>query len=183
MSAAGLYALQAGGQAFFSVADAYKQQAMAELQAAALSRQMEEMEYRNKIDLRHISEQGQKVIAEQTAAYITSGVKLEGSAMTTISDTLANAAEASYIKQRELDYNLTNISMDKAQAEYAASNQQLILNMAAGLAGAATTYAASRAKLQQGTTRTRGPSTAPAPMTGNAVTDNKPSYGLGDAYA
>jgi hypothetical protein len=184
MGAAALYAIQAGAQGFQSINEAFKAQALAELQVMGIERQMSEMQQRNQMQQKAIEEKGSQAIAEQTAAFVQSGVKLTGSPMTVLSDTIADAAEAAYIQQRETDYTLTNLAVDKSIAERAASNQQLILNIAAGAVGAAGTYAKSLQAQNSGVTKNRGAFNAAQAQADGApvVSTSATSYGLGDAY-
>lgn len=114
---------------------AYQDQAYAAIQAGNMQRQMEEIEARTKMELVQINLQSEKVVANQQAAFISGGVELSGSAMSVVSDTLNDAAQAAYIRRREADYDLGSLAIEKAQYKSAASSETLMLKIAAAGVG------------------------------------------------
>lgn len=119
------------------IAKAYQQKIFAQLQADAIGNAISEIENRASIDSRNRFERGDVVAAEQMSAYTSGGVELEGSAMDVISDTLSDAAESAFIRQKEATYEMVRLSGDKALLEEQASRTNFILNsLAAGLGGA-----------------------------------------------
>lgn len=139
-----------GAKAGFETAVAFNQafqsQAQAQLQSGALQRQMEEIDLRTKMQIRNIYKQSEKVQSAQTAAFTAGGVELSGSAMSVVSDTINDAAEAAYIRQRESDYDLMVIGMQKHGYDKMASNETLMLNLASATIGGVTSFAKSYAK-------------------------------------
>lgn len=185
-----LFAAQRGIETGLAMKGAFDSQAMARAQSANMERQMSEIEARSKMQLQNIYQQSDKVVATQQAAFITGGVKLSGSAMSVISDTLNDAAQAAYIRQRETDYDLMSLSIEKAGYDQMASNESLLLNLGvAGVNGVAS-LALDKYKYDRATTKERGATKigGGGPMAtgsngGAGITSSNGSSGLGDAYA
>lgn len=140
MSAQGLFAASAAIEFTSSVNAAYKEQAYAQFQSSQMQRQMDEIEGRSKLELRKMGEHAEKVVAGQEVSFIKAGVELSGSAMSVISDTLNDAAQAAYIKQRETDYDLGSSAMEKKSYDLAASDSNLYLKIAAAGLGTAASF-------------------------------------------
>jgi hypothetical protein len=139
-SSMAIFAASRGMQAGNSMANAYKQQLFAKLQAESIQLQMSEIDRRANIEIGQVFERGERVKSEQTAAFIQGGVEIEGSAMDVLADTMANAAEAAFIRRSEADYNLKGLSMQQAGLEEQASDANFIFNVAAGGADAYAGY-------------------------------------------
>lgn len=189
MSAMQLFAAQKGIETGLAMKGAFDAQATARAQAASMERQMQEIEARTRMQIQSIHQQSEKVVATQQAAFISGGVKLTGSAMSVISDTLNDAAQATYIRQRETDYDLIGLSMEKASFDKMASDETLLLGLtAAGIQGAA---GLALAKYQYGRKSTRDTGTTSIGGGGPATSSNGGagsyagggSSGIGDAYA
>lgn len=156
MSALALMGIQRGMQAGQGIGDAFRAQAAAEIQAMNLERQIAEIEGRNKLALQEIYKQGDEVAAEQIGAFISGGVELTGSAMSVVSDTLNNAAKSAFMRQREVDYTLGSLEMEKKQFERAASTTNLLLNMGTAVMGAGTNFAGDYYENERNSLRERG---------------------------
>ena len=130
------------------VAAAYQSKLFAELNARAVGAQMEEINERTELAIRDIQEKGKRVVSEQEMAFVKGGVKLEGSAMDVISETLANVAEASYIRRREADYQLIGLAGQRAGLKEAGSDLNFLLNVAAVGGEAYAGYQMSKARLK-----------------------------------
>ena len=127
-------------QAGMAIGDAYKNKVNAQMQSAAIQSQMEEIDLRADMAVKDIENQGKKVVAAQEGAFIKAGVKLEGSAMEVVSDTLADAAEAAMIARRQADYDQIGLARQKASLDSQSSDINFILNSAAGAGGAYASY-------------------------------------------
>lgn len=161
MSALALMGIQRGMQAGQGIGDAFRAQAAAEIQAMNLDRQIAEIEGRNKLALQEIYKKGDEVVAEQTAAFISGGVDMTGSAMSVVSDTLNNAAKSAFMRQREVDYTLGSLEMQKRQFERDASTTNLLLRMGTSVLGAGSGMASDYYAEKRASLRDRGAS-APA---------------------
>ena len=136
MSAMALFAAQRGIETGLAMKGAFDSQQLALQQSANLEMQMEEIQTRTNMQIQNIYQKSEKVVAAQEAAFTKAGVQISGSAMSVISDTLNDAAKSAYIRQRETDYDLMGISMDKAHYDRMGSTETLLLNLgAAGLKG------------------------------------------------
>lgn len=151
MSAAlGIAGISSGLQLASGVNQAFQEQAYAQLQSGMMQRQMEELEYRNKVNLRQIAEKAEKVTAAQTGAYVMAGVEISGSAMDVISDTMNDAAQAQYMRMREHEYTMSNLAMDKYNMDARGSNQALFLKIASAGLGAGANFAQAYALSEKG---------------------------------
>jgi len=149
-SSLAIFAAARGMQAGKEIGAAYKQKVFGELQADALKNQMAEIDSRASIQIGQIFAQGEQVVAEQTGAYIKSGVELSGSAMDVLSDTMADAAEAAYIRRREADYQITGLSMQEASLREASSDLNFFLNSASAAGGAYASYQGDKYNYNRG---------------------------------
>lgn len=132
-----MFAASRGMQTGAAMGEAFARQAYAELKSEVIDTRMSEISSRADAEIRNIYAQGEKVVSEQVSAFTKGGVEISGSAMTVISETLANAAEAAYIRRREADYELMGLGMEQAQMDQMASNEALLMNLAsAGMQGA-----------------------------------------------
>lgn len=153
-----LFAASRGLQTGAAMGEAFAHQTFAKLKSDAIDMRMREISARADSEIKNIYAQGEKVVAEQTAAFTKGGVEISGSAMTAISDTLANAAEAAYVRRREADYELIGLAMERAQMDYMASNEALLMNLtSAGLQGAMG-YQTDKFKYGRSSLRDRGAS-------------------------
>lgn len=163
-----MMAAKSGMGAALAMNDAFRQQAAAALQSGALQIQMDEIQARTKMQIQNIYKTSEKVQSAQTAAFVAGGVEISGSALSVISDTINDAAQAAYIRQRESDYDTMSIGMEKYAQDQAASNETMLLKVGAGLIGAGAEYAGAvkdHNKVNGGINRSSG------------------GYGLGDTYA
>lgn len=152
-----LFAVQRGMQAGAGIGDAFKQQAYAALKSDMMQRQMDEIETRTKMQIENIYKQAEKVQSHQVAAFISGGVTLSGSAMSVVSDTMADAAQAAYIRQRESDYDVSSLMIEKSQYDAAASSETLMLNIAASSIGAYASFKGDEYRYGRKSLRDVGP--------------------------
>ncbi len=150
VSSKALYGGVAGIEMAMSLNSAFQEQAYAQLQSDMMQRQMDEIESRTQIEIYNINKSSEKVVANQQAAFIMGGVELSGSAMNVISDTMNDAAEAAYIRQRETDYEMVSSTMEKTAFDRAASTEAFTLKMLAAGLGSATGYAKNMAAHNKG---------------------------------
>jgi hypothetical protein len=155
-SSLAIFALSRGLQAGQGLGEAYKQQVFAKLQSQAVENQMIEIDKRARTEIGQIYSKADRVVAEQQAAFIKGGVKLEGSAMDVISDTMADAAEAAYVRRREADYELEGLSMQKGSLDFKASDQNLFFNQVSSLMSAGAGFATDYFSWNRGALRDRG---------------------------
>lgn len=139
-SSLAIFAAARGMEAGQGIADAYKTKVFAELQYNAVQSQIEEIDKRASIEIGQTFSQGERIVAEQTAAFVKGGVELEGSAMDVISDTMSDAAEAAYIRRREADYEIVGLEMQKASLKEASSDLNFYLNSLSAVGGAYAGY-------------------------------------------
>jgi hypothetical protein len=187
MAAPALFAAQAGLKTFQGIQQAYQMKAMAELKLEALDMQTAEMQARTRMQIDKIHQRSDQIRSEQEAAFVKSGVTMSGSAMSVVSDTLSQAAEAAYIRQRETNYDIMSLAGEKAAAKSAASNSQLLFNIATSAAGGVQTYFESMKNYNQARSLQRGAGDidyAGMRSSGKSISDATQNYGgLGDAYA
>lgn len=168
MSALAIFAAQRGLQTALEIKQARDAQVQAEFSAAAIERQMGEIQDRTKEQVNNIWAQAEKVSAIQQGAFISGGVELTGSALSVVSDTMNNAARAAYIRQRETDYEMIGLAFNKGQYEQMASDETLLLRIgAAGVNGVAglmqDKYAYNRRSLRDAGTSGIGDDSGSAP--------------------
>jgi hypothetical protein len=161
-SSLAIFAAARGMQAGQGIGDAYKQKVFAKLQADAVKNQISEIDKRASIEIGQIFAQGERVAAEQTAAYIKGGVEIEGSAMDTISDTMSDAAEAAYIRRREADYEIVGLEMQKASLKEASSDMNFFLNSLSAVGGAYAGYQMDKYQYNRSSLRNKGTSSKPS---------------------
>jgi len=102
------------------------------LMVDSLNSRIAETALRATINSRQISEQTDKVVAEQQMQFLASGVRLEGSALEVLADTIDNFAEKQRNTQREFDYEIENLSVEKAFTEVARKYKWAEYGLAAG---------------------------------------------------
>lgn len=119
--ASGMAAVGVGGQALGGLmqvgsifGQAAQNDAALESQINALDLQMKEREYRHSQALRSMRRQARQVTSEQKEAYLSGGVKLEGSAMDVIADTMQDFMEAEIAAQREQDFISEQVAVQQA---------------------------------------------------------------------
>lgn len=139
-NALAVFGIARGLEAAQGVTEAYQQKVFSELNAAILGDQMQSIEDDITTSLRHVKEKSKRVVSEQEMAFVKGGVELEGTAMDVIGDTVANAAEAAYLRRRQADYQLTQIAGEKAALEEASSDMNFLLNAATAVGGAYAGY-------------------------------------------
>jgi hypothetical protein len=101
----------------------------ANLQSSVLQRQQREVKERGGVSIANIAQQEKLVTGAQKAHFAKAGVKLEGSALDVIQETVHSATEATILKQRELDYEITNRDIERrlaAQRSKAATVNSLL---------------------------------------------------------
>lgn len=157
-NALALFAISRGLQANQQIKDAYQQQVVARLSAESIQRQMDEINDRTNIEIANINKQRDRTLSEQQASYIYSGASMTGSAMSVLSDTISQAAEATYIARRETDYELQNLAAKKAGFDYAARNRELLDNLLAIGLNTGAGYVSDVHSYNRANTRTRGAS-------------------------
>lgn len=155
-SALAMFAASRGMQAGKGIADAYKQKVFSALQANALKNQINEIDKRASIEIGQILQSGREVVAEQTGAFIKGGVKIEGSAMDVLSDTMTDAAEAAYIRRREADYQIVGLEMQRASLKEASSDFNFLLNSLSAGAEAYVGYMGDEYMYNRGSLRDKG---------------------------
>ena len=73
-------------------------------QIAAMSTQLAENRFRSQQAVKTLRRQAKRSTARQTEAYVASGVKLEGSAVDVLADTMHDLLEAELLQEREFSY-------------------------------------------------------------------------------
>jgi hypothetical protein len=91
-----------------------------ELAQKNIYERQKEMSERSDISLASIASQGEKVLGAQVSAFTKGGVKLEGSALDVMQETVSDAFEAMQIRQREADFANTQLEIKKAMQRKAA---------------------------------------------------------------
>lgn len=109
----------AGGASLIGadLAEGYSKWANANLKQSAIQRQQNEIEDRANISIANIARTGEKAKASQAGAFLKSGVKLEGSALDVMAETVMQATEAAMVRQREADFERANLEVAKRVAE------------------------------------------------------------------
>lgn len=97
--------------------DSYSKWANANLMVQGIEAKQQEIEARADVSIANIFADRDKVQAAQKAAYIKSGVKLEGSALTVLAQTASDALEAAEVRQQEADFQNAILERQKAIAE------------------------------------------------------------------
>lgn len=103
------------------IADGYAKWATNSLRASQIEKRQSEINSRADITIANLLEQGEQVADKQEAAFIKAGVKIEGSALSVMSETLENANQAAMIRRREADFELGQMEVEKALARTKAS--------------------------------------------------------------
>lgn len=105
----------------------------------SLSVQREEREGRHQTNLRLLRKQANRAIAGKKEAFISGGVKLEGSALTVINDTLMDLLKAEMNKQTELDAMNMQSAAQEASLQSQRGNIDTVaaMNAATSILGAA----------------------------------------------
>ena len=178
MTSQQLYAMQAGAETGQAIGAALQAQVFHELQAGSIQRQMDELAIRNRNNQQQIYKGAEKVQSQQQAAYTAGGVDVSGSAMSVISDTLSNAAQAAYIQQREYDYNRENMGLKQSIEENAGSDMNTFLSIAAAGVSGTAKYQASQYEYNKMNKRNTG-----ASGLGSTVSDTTTSYNKYENYA
>lgn len=114
----------------------YEKAANARIEANALQSKQTEIAARAKLSIANIASAESKVVGAQKAAFTKAGVKLEGSALDVIQDTISQANEAMLLRQREAGFINTSLEMRKAIAKHKESTagMETLLNMGTSLA-------------------------------------------------
>jgi hypothetical protein len=102
------------------LAEGYSKWANANLQKESIARRQEETSDRADISITNIAKTGEKTKAAQAGAFLKSGVKLEGSALDVMSETVQQATEAAMVRQREADLEVANMEAMKKVKEVTA---------------------------------------------------------------
>lgn len=156
MGSLAIFAAARGMEAGQGISQAYQQKLFAKLQADAVKNQIREIDKRASIEIGQIFAQGERVTAEQTAAFIKGGVDIEGSALDVLSDTMSDAAEAAYIRRREADYEMVGLEMQRASLQEASSDLNFFLNSLSAVGAAGAGFAGDYYNYRSGSTRKRG---------------------------
>lgn len=105
------------------LSEGYSKWANLNLKTSAIKARQEEVQNRAEISVANIAKQGEKVSAAQAGAFVKSGVKLEGSALDVMTETVLQATEAAQVRQREADYEIAQQEVArrvlKAQQQFA----------------------------------------------------------------
>lgn len=104
------------------IAEGYSKWAQNSMQAQALEKRQNEIDSRANISIANLLKQGEQVEAAQATSFVKSGVKLEGSALNVMSETLEQASEAARIKRREADFEITQLKVEEAVARTKANH-------------------------------------------------------------
>lgn len=155
-SALHLFAAQRGMETGTNISSAFRQQAYAQLMSESVQLKMSEISRRADMNIKEIHTSGERVVAEQTAAFISGGVDMTGSSMSVISDTLSNAAKAAYIARRESDYELEALSGEKGQFKAMASKSALQMGIATSIIGGASGFAGDKYRYESAQPRSGG---------------------------
>jgi hypothetical protein len=107
------------------IVDGYSTYVNESLRAEAIKRRQDEIGERAEISLLNIAKQEKKVVAAQAGAFQKSGVKLEGSALNVLSQTVNEATEAKLMKQREASFEQSKLEVERVLSERKAENAML----------------------------------------------------------
>lgn len=157
-SSLAMFAAARSMQAGQGIGQAYKTKLFSALQAEAVKNQAREIDKRASVEIGQIFSAGERVASEQTAAFIKGGVKIEGTAMDVLSDTMSDAAEAAYIRRREADYEIIGLEMQRASLKEASSDMNFFLNSLSAAGGAYMGYQTDLASYERASLRNRGTS-------------------------
>ena len=134
-----LIGAQVGLQGLTAFQQFQADQADADRSLLALGMQEEASDIRHAQQLRSIRKQSKRFQSAQKEKFISSGVKLEGSAVTALGDALANELEATLAVQQQKEETDISLALEQAdirsKRENAAANRFLqFLGSAAGSA-------------------------------------------------
>ena len=119
--------------------DAMAEKTNAELTASSIDAKQQELSNRADASIASIFAKSEQVQDVQRAAFIKSGVKLEGSALNVLTETASKAMNAVKFKQQEADFANTQLEVEKRMAEKRADLAPLQF-----VANAGTSYAKSQ---------------------------------------
>jgi type II secretory pathway component PulF len=157
-NAMALFGVRRGIETGQQISEAFNQQSLAQLNSDSLRMKLKEIERRATEFSRDTSERADKTVSYQQAAFTQAGVKLTGSSLSVMSDTLNKAARESFLRQREMDYESATIATKKAAYDRMASNETLFLSLAtAGVSGYAN-LKMDEFQYNRASMRNRGPS-------------------------
>jgi hypothetical protein len=105
------------------------------LQNASIARRQEEVGSRADIAIANILQMGEKVQARQETTFAKAGVKMEGSALNVLAETAGKAVEAARVKQRERDFEISQ--MERMRAVNEVSSKFAMFNTILGAASSA----------------------------------------------
>ena len=88
------------------------------IKSTMLGQVQDEVADRAAISIANISSQERKVVGMQKGHFVKSGVKLEGSAMDVIQETINNATKSMTIAQEEADFKQTQLNIQKKVAQF-----------------------------------------------------------------
>ena len=122
------------------LSEGYAKHATMSLHLNAMNSRIAETNSRADAMLASISRGAEKVAGEQKAHFLKAGVKLEGSAMNVIADTMVQAGEMERQKQHEISYAKTQMNIQKAMLEtkMAGAPIETLLSMGGSYATAST---------------------------------------------
>lgn len=113
-----------------------------DLRALAIDKKQKEISERGSISLLNIAREETKVVGVQEAAFAKSGVKLEGSALNVLSDTIREATESKLLRQREVSFAESQLEVEKVlskkRSEFAAMDTLMAVGMSATTAYSGT---------------------------------------------
>ena len=122
---AALFAAQTGMSAIGAYAQYANTKATAGLQIRAIQDQLQALELRNNQSIRRIRRAGKSFRAKQKGSYIKSGVKLEGSALSVLGDSLNNEMEALLAQEAQTGETRKSLLLQKAEVQNAANNAEV----------------------------------------------------------
>ena len=121
------------------IAEGYSKWAQNTLKANSIQKRQNEIDSRADISIANLLKQGDKVESQQATAFIKSGVKLEGSALNVMSETIEQANEAARLKRRQADFEISQMEVQKAiaktKAKYAPFETAINIGMSAVSSG------------------------------------------------
>jgi hypothetical protein len=106
------------------------------IKANNIAKRQTEVANRADVSLLNISKQGKQLTGIQKGHFIKSGVKLEGSALDVIQETIHKANDAMIIKQQEADFESSQLEIEKRlqRAKGEAAQVQTLLSIGSTLA-------------------------------------------------
>jgi hypothetical protein len=95
-----------------------------------------EISNRSDASLANIAQAGKKVVGAQEAAFVKAGVKLEGSALDVIQETISQQFEAMEVQQRQADFEISQLEVERRVRQAQASQAQISTLLSLGTTAA-----------------------------------------------